>query len=57
MLVKQSDRKTNYILPVSIGSKTMFRYYDNEKTLFKAYYQLKNIKSKFKVSYPVILND
>lgn len=57
MLIKCSKEKTNYCIPVSIGGKTMFRYYDNEKIMFKAYYQLKNMKSKFTVSYPVILND
>lgn len=57
MLIKCSEKKTNYYIPVTIYGKTIFRYYDNEKILFKAYRQLKYIKSYFIVGYPVILDD
>lgn len=59
MLIKQSNSITDYVLPVDIltkkGSIRKFRYYDDEKTLFKAYRQLLYIKSKtIKPLYPII---
>lgn len=53
MLVKRSNTKTNYILPISINGLKTFWYYDTEYLLFKAYYQQKHINGKFKPSYPI----
>lgn len=57
MLIKCSKEKTNYAIPIFINGRTMYRYYDNEYLLFKAYNQLKKINTKFKVFYPIILTD
>lgn len=59
MLIKQADSITDYVLPVNILTKKGYirklRYYDDEKTLYKAYRQLLSIKSKvIKPLYPVV---
>lgn len=55
MLIKKESRETPYCLPVVINGKykTNF-YYDCEFTLFKAYRQLKAIKSNIHPLYPII---
>lgn len=57
-LIKQSDKVTNYVLPVFISTGKGYlkrnRYYDCEYDLWRAYYQLKKIKTKIIPSYPVI---
>ena len=57
MLIKRSNKVTNYCLPVIIvKSETKVNwYYENEYTLFKAYEQLKRINIGIKPLYPVIL--
>lgn len=55
MLVKRSNKKTNYILPVTI-KKTNFKtywYYDNEYQLFSAYRQLMKINIGIVPNYPI----
>lgn len=59
MLIKPVNYITDYVLPVDILTKKGYirklRYYENEKILYKAYYQLKYIKSNYiKPLYPVI---
>ena len=48
-LVKKSKIPTNYVLPVKIehrnGVTAMNYYYEDKKTLYKAYNQLKHIKN------------
>lgn len=57
-LIKQSDKVTKYVLPVFISTGKGYlkrnRYYDCEYDLWRAYYQLKKIKTKIIPSYPVI---
>ena len=57
-LIKQSDKVTNYVLPVfiSTGKGYLKRniYYYCEYYFWRAYYQLKKIKTKIIPSYPVI---
>lgn len=57
-LIKQSDKVTNYVLPVTIVTDNGYfrrnRYYDCEFDLWRAYYQLKKIKTRMIPSYPVI---
>ena len=57
MLVKRSNKVTNYFLPVIIiKSETKVNwYYENEFMLFKAYEQLKRINIGIKPLYPIIL--
>ena len=57
MLVKRSMSKTNFVLPVCIGSYRTYWYYDSEFLLFKAYRQLLKIGGKFKPSYPLIFDE
>ncbi len=55
MLVKRSNKKTNYILPVLI-KKSNFRtfwYYDTEYQLFSAYRQLLKIDIGIVPNYPI----
>jgi len=59
MLIKPVNYITDYVLPVDISTKKGYirklRYYENEKILYKAYYQLKHMKSSYiKPLYPVI---
>lgn len=61
MLIKTSNNITDYVLPVNILTKKGYvrqlRYYDDEKTLWKAYRQLVSIKSNIiKPLYPVVYN-
>lgn len=61
MLIKTSNNITDYVLPVKILTKKGYvrrlRYYDDEKTLWKAYRQLVSIKSDIiKPLYPVVYN-
>lgn len=55
---KKSKIPTNYVLPVKIehrnGVTAMNYYYEDKKTLYKAYNQLKHIKGIIKPLYPVI---
>ena len=57
-LIKRSRIPTNYVLPVIIkhrnGVTAMNYYYEDKKTLYKAYNQLKHIKGIIKPLYPVI---
>ena len=58
-LVQQSMNKTDFVLPVKVltnkGYIKKLRYYDNESLLFKAYRQLKFIKSERLIPlYPVV---
>jgi len=55
MLVKRSNKKTNYILPVIIKKSNfkIYWYYDNEYNLFRAYEQLKRINIGIVPSYPI----
>ena len=60
-LIKTSKVITDFYLPVIIysrkGSFKTNRYYNNENELFKAYRQLKAIKSKnIKPLYPVVID-
>ena len=54
MLVSRSKVKTNYVLPVHIGSFYTFWYYENERDLFRAYKQLLKINGKIKPFYPIV---
>lgn len=59
MLIKPVNHITNYVLPVNILTKNGYikklRYYEDEKTLYKAYRQLLYMKSNvIKPLYPVI---
>lgn len=57
-LIKRSKIPTNYVLPVKIKNKNstcvMNFYYEDKKTLYKAYNQLLHVKSNFKPLYPVV---
>lgn len=57
-LIQRSRKPTNYVLPVKIinGKKTFKTnfYYEDEKTLYKAYNQLLHIKSNFKPLHPIV---
>ncbi len=55
-LVRRSNKKTNYILPVIIKKSNFhtYWYYDNEFYLFRAYNQLKNINIGIVPSYPIV---
>lgn len=57
-LIERSKKVTNYVLPVRIyhkkGVTAMNFYYEDKKTLYKAYNQLKHIKGIIKPLYPVI---
>ena len=57
MLVSRSKSKTNFVLPVHIGSFHTFWYYDSERDLFRAYYQLLKINGKIKASYPIVFSE
>ena len=54
-LLKRSTKQTNFVLGVEFinGYKT-FWYYEYEKTLFKAYRQLKGSNVGIKPSYPIV---
>lgn len=56
MLVKRSNKKTNYILPVTIKKSNFhtYWYYDNEYSLFRAYEQLKAINIGIIPHYPIL---
>lgn len=54
MLVKRSDKITNYTIPVIINNFRTIWYYDCESDCFKAYWQLKKINGVIKPLYPVI---
>lgn len=61
-LIKQADKMTDYVLPVKIKTDNgtilhKNRYYNDEKTLFKAYRQLKAIKGRVIPLYPVIFEN
>ena len=54
-LIKRSESITNFVLPVKINGYLTNWYYEDEKTLFKAYRQLRGIKNEnIKALYPVI---
>ena len=56
MLIKRSNKITNYVLPVYIKNKTIKInwYYDNEYILYSAYRQLKTLKIDIIPLYPII---
>ena len=56
MLIKRSNKPTNYVLPVFIKNRTIKInwYYDNEYLLFSAYRQLKVLNIGIIPSYPVV---
>lgn len=61
MLIKHSLKPTNYCLPISYSKNGNFYkinwFYDDEITLFKAYYQLKHLNICYKPLYPIIYDD
>ena len=56
MLIKRSNKKTNFVLPVILkNSNTKVNwYYDNEYLLFSAYRQLKKINIGIIPREPII---
>lgn len=56
MLIKRSNRETNYCLPVIIVKSRIKVnwYYDNEYMLFSAYNQLKKINIGIKPLTPIV---
>lgn len=56
-LIRRSFDPTDFVLPIYVGSYKTYWYYFNESDLFKAYYQLKRIKGKYKPLYPVVYGE
>lgn len=57
MLVRRSEKKTPYVLPVVVNNYRLYWYYDSEYLLFKAYRQLLKINGKFKPCYPLVFDE
>lgn len=61
MLIKRSLKPTNFCLPVTLCKngfcKKMNWFYDDETTLWKAYYQLKRLNLCYKPLYPIVYDD
>ena len=54
MLVKRSDKPTNYVLPALLNGYKFNWYYYSERDLYCAYRQLKALNGKIKPSFPVV---
>lgn len=57
ILIKRCKHRTCFYIPVTFkkNNYSTFWYYDDENTLFRAFYQLKYLKFDFlKVGYPIV---